>query len=159
MEVAVSKRMSVPRDRVWAAMSDFANAPGRVTGIVRIEMLTPGPVGQATRFKETRIMFKREATETMEVIEWNPPSHYTLQANSCGCLYTSKISIRPDGNGSIVEMSFDAAPQTFMAKVMGVLMGWMMKGTCRKMIAKDIDDIERHLTTGGAGAAAAAQPA
>jgi hypothetical protein len=151
MHAKISHRIAAPHDRVFAMMSDFANAPSRITGIARCEMLTTGPVGKGTRFRETRKMFGREQTETMEVVEWNPPSHYTLEANSCGCLYRFTISCEPDrgmggdSNATIVQASFEGKPLTFMAKLFSPL-GKLMSGMCRKALQKDLEDIERSLS-------------
>ena len=54
----------LPLDDAFAFVSDFANAPKRIKSILRVNVLTPGPVGVGTRFTETRVMFGREATET-----------------------------------------------------------------------------------------------
>jgi hypothetical protein len=78
----------------------------------------------------------------MSVAEWNPPSHYMLEATSCGCLYQFTVSCKPDGNGTIVQMSFQATPLTFMAKLFSPL-GKLMSVMCRKAIEKDLNDIER----------------
>jgi hypothetical protein len=144
MNGTATRRVSSSSDEVFALMSDFPNAPSRISGITRVEMLTEGRVGKGTRFRETRTMFGREQTETMEVVEWNPPSHYVLQANSCGCLYRFKVSCTPDGNGTMVQMTFQATPLTFMAKLFSPL-GKLMSGMCRKAMEKDLNDIERSL--------------
>src|SRR5688572_3894697 len=47
-------RSSASPDRVWALASDFANAPGRIKAITKVELLTPGPAGAGTRFREWR---------------------------------------------------------------------------------------------------------
>ena len=145
MQVKATRKLPGSCAEVFAVLSDFANAPHRIGAIKRCEVLTPGPVAQGTRFRETRIMFGKEATETMEVVEWNPPSHYTIECTSCGCLYRSTVSCKPDGDGTIVEMSFAAMPLSFMAKLLSPL-GKLMMGTCRKAFEKDLDDLQRSLS-------------
>ena len=63
----VKKHVNAPPELVFAKASDFANAPSFIGAIKKVEILTPGPIQAGTRFKETRVMFKREATEEMEV--------------------------------------------------------------------------------------------
>jgi hypothetical protein len=146
--LAVNRNIAAPREVVFRHLSDFRNAPARVSGIKRVEMLTDGPVGKGTRFKETRIMMGREATETMEVLEFNPPVGYVLGAESCGCRYRSEFRLTHSGSGTDVQMTFDATPLTFFAKVMSFLMRPMMK-SCMKLIAKDLDDIKSSIESGG----------
>lgn len=65
--IRMSTTIQAPPERAFAAFADFPHAARSVSGIERIEMLTDGPVGAGTRFRETRIMFGREATEEMKV--------------------------------------------------------------------------------------------
>jgi hypothetical protein len=153
--IATSAHFSAPPERVWSVLSDFEHAAGRIEAIRKIEILTPGPVGKGTRFRETRMMFKKEATEEMEITEWVPPRRYVLECESCGCHYRSAVSCTPEENGTRVEMSMEAKPLSFAAKILGALMGWMMAGACRKAFEKDLSDLKRHVE-GGATAPAAA---
>lgn len=140
----LTRSINAPREVVFAQISDFANAPKFCSGIKKIEMLTNGAVRVGTRFKETRIMFKREATETMEVVAFDPPKGYMLGAESCGCRYRTGFQLEPRGNGTEITMSFDAQPLSFFAKVMSFLMKPMEK-MCLKMCEKELDDIKTSI--------------
>lgn len=142
LRCVVSERVNASPDAVFAAASDFAAAPQRITGIKKLEMLTAGPVGVGTKFRETRVMCGKEATETMEVVDFQPGRSYTLQARSCGCEYRTTVSVLPVGSGSEITFDFTGTPQTFGAKVMGALMGWMVKGACVKAVRGDLGDIK-----------------
>jgi carbon monoxide dehydrogenase subunit G len=145
MRIEASANITADRARVFAAMTDFANAAERISGIARMEMLTDGPVGVGTRFRETRIMMKREATETMEVTDFRPLESYTLEAHSCGCHYTTKISVADAGPGQTqVTMSFSGVPKTFAAKLM-MPMGWLFRGMLKKCLLKDLTDVKTSL--------------
>ena len=61
----LSRHVETPVDRVFEVFSDIPRSHEMVDQIVRIEMLTDGPVGVGTRWRETRMMFKREATEEL----------------------------------------------------------------------------------------------
>ena len=129
-------------ERVFALATDFPNAPERVTGITAVEMLTDGPVGVGTRFKETRKMFGKEASETMEVTAFEPPLRYVLEARSHGSHYVSELRCEPEGEGTRFSMTFEATPLTFMAKVMSVLMRPMIKMMGKECL-RDLQDIGR----------------
>lgn len=128
-------------EKVFAVATDFANAASRIKGIKKLEVLTQGPVGLGTRFRETRVMFGKEASETMEVTAFDPPRSYTLSAASHGCSYLSTVSVAPEGAGSRLSMTFAGTPLTVGAKVMSALMGWMIVGSCRKAMQQDLADI------------------
>ena len=147
MQASVTKRFNAPLEIVWEVMSDIENAADRINAIVNLEVLTEGPIGQGTIFKETRIMFKKEATETMEITSWNPPNSYTTEADGCGCHYTSVITCEEDGDGTLVTMSFEAVATSTFGKVMSALTGWMMKSACAKCFAKDLEDLKTFVET------------
>jgi hypothetical protein len=138
----LKKHVNAPPPVVFARASDFANAPTFITAIKKVEILTPGPVQAGTRFRETRVMFKREASEVMEVTAFAPPTGYTLTAESCGCRYRTEFRFTPSSGGTDVAMTFEGTPLTFIAKVMGFLMKPMIK-MCAKETQKDLDDLAR----------------
>lgn len=140
--ISVRREIEAPVERVFGLASDFENAARTITAIQRIEMLTPGPVRIGTRFKETRRMFGREASEEMEVVAFEPPNRYVLLAKSHGCRYDSELTFTPSGSGTEVEMRFEATPLSFMAKVMSVVMSPMMRKALVECVKKDLDDLK-----------------
>jgi len=151
MRISVDTHIAAPVEMVFALCTDFKNAPGRIKGIKKIELLNDEPVGVGLRFRETRIMFGREASEEMEITSFEPNRSYTLGCNSCGCVYTSVLRFQPDNGGTKLTMDFDAKPVTFMAKLMTPL-GWLMQGTMRKCVQQDLDDIKAYAEEPPAGA-------
>lgn len=149
---AVKQHVNAQADAVFAAASDFANAASRITGITKMEMLTTGPVGVGTRFRETRVMFGKQATETMEVIDFKPGRSYTLGATSHGCTYRTTLTVRPVANGSEVELDFVGTPLSFSRKIMAALMGWMINKACTKAVRQDLADLKASVERESAGA-------
>lgn len=141
-EIATSTRIDAPTSRVYDLMTDLSGAPERIQGIKSLEVLTEGEFGVGTRFRETRVMFGKEATEEMEIVEVKPGESYTTTAESCGCLYRSTVSVTPEGQGSLLTMTFQGTPQSFMAKVMAAVMGPVMRKSMIKMVDKDLADIK-----------------
>lgn len=148
MMIAESTTVEAPRDRVFAVYSDIANAASRIPDIKRIEMLSTGPAGVGTRWRETRVMFGREASETMEITEFRPPEFYAVGADSCGIAYRTTFTFREAGPARTeVEMTFGAQPRTIMARIMGAVMGLMMKGVMRKCLASDLARLKQACET------------
>lgn len=58
-----------------------------------------------------------------------------------GARYRSEISLTPQGGGKLLRYTFTGTPETFGAKVMWGLMGWMMKDATKKALAQDLVDI------------------
>lgn len=149
--ILCAHRTSASPDRVWAVASDFANASGCIQAITRVEMLTPGPVGAGTRFREWR---GRQVAD-MEVTVWSPPRNYTLRGYAMGTEFTSEIRCLPDGAGTRLEMEIQVRPRTFGAKLMSPLIA-LMSRLMAKSCGKDLVDLGKAAERGAAAAAGAA---
>lgn len=145
--IEVSRQIAAPIEKVFGVASDFAGAPNVIKAIDKVEILTEGPVGRGTRFRETRIMFGRPASEEMEVTLFEPPRRYAVGCTSHGCRYHSEFRFEAKHGGTEVTMSFEAVPLTFFAKIMAFIMKPMIKSMA-KMCAQDLDDIKTALESG-----------
>src|SRR2546425_7526373 len=121
-------RIAAPVERVFEVFADLRNVPGRIKGIKRLEVLTDGPIGVGTKFRETREMFGKDATEEMEITEFDPPRTYSVGALSCGCQYTARYDFRADGEGTLVGLNLRGEAVSFVAKLLMPLMDWLMSG-------------------------------
>lgn len=140
--ITAEKQINSPSERVFAMASSFATMHERNPTIKRVEMLTDGPVGVGTKFKETRVMFGKEATETMEVTAFDPPRSYSVRANSCGCIYDSRFEVKPSAGGTLATLSFNATPVSFFAKLMSPL-AKLMSGMMRKCFDGDLEAVKK----------------
>ena len=140
--VTVEKIINAPRETVFAKASDFESAANMVSDIVEVEILTEGPIGKGTRFKETRIFWGKKATEIMEIVAFEPNSSYQLQANSHGARYLTTFNFVAEGEATKVSMFFEATPLSFFAKVMSIFSKAMMNSV-RKAVEKDLDDLKK----------------
>jgi uncharacterized protein YndB with AHSA1/START domain len=142
--IIVERRVEAPPERVFEVFTDLGRAAEVMRGVDRIEVLTPGPVGRGTRWRETRTMFGREAVEEMWIGEFEPPHRYVVDAESHGARYRTEFTFQPapDGLVTVVRMSFGAEPQTFVARVLGALMAGVMSGSIRKALGQDMDDLK-----------------
>ena len=145
--MSVSQDIAAPIETVFDRAADFPNAASTIEAITKMEMLTEGPIGVGTRFRETRVMFGREATEEMEIVEFDRPRGYRLHAESHGSRYLSGLSFEETAGGTRVTMHFEGTPLTLMAKIMSFMMKPMMK----KMVsicAKDLEDLKNAVENG-----------
>lgn len=139
-QITLEKQVRAPIQRVFAVATNLRDAPKNIPAITKMEVLTEGPVRLGTRFRETRKMFGREATEEMEITAFDPPRSMSVGCESHGCRYRSGFRFDQRDGGTHVEMTFAAEPLTFGAKVMSVLMRPMMKKLMAE-VAKDLDAI------------------
>ena len=90
-------------------------------------------------------MFGKEAVETMWITDYAENEYYQTRAESHGSIYKSRISIEHVGENTKLTMSFTAEAQTFFVKVFSKCMGFMIKGSMKKALIKDLNDIKTHL--------------
>lgn len=131
--ITLTQKIEAAPDRVFDVYTDLAAAADRLSGVLRIEILSDGEVGVGTRWKETRIMMGRECTEELVIGEFEPNRHYTVECFSCGSRIESRFDFEPDGDGTLMTFNMDSEAQSFFAKVMTVLMTPFMGKMTRSM--------------------------
>lgn len=140
--VTVETTIRAAPERVFAIATDLPNIAETVSGIESVEVLTEGPVGVGTRWRETRKMYGKTATEEMRVTGFEPPRSFVAEAESHGAHYTTEFRFEPEGLGTRLTLVFGARPLTLAAKVFSVV-GVLMAGTVRKALEQDMEDVKR----------------
>ncbi len=129
-------------DRAFEVFTDLRRAAERVRGIERLELLTEGEVGAGTRFRETRVMFKKEAVEEMEITAFEPPRSMRVEADSCGAHFRTVYRFTPQEQGTLVEMELESQAHSLFAKLMSPLSRFMVKPML-KCLNDDMDDLAK----------------
>ena len=143
MTITVSEEINAPRDRIWNVITDIDGWADTISGIVSIEVISrpeSGVVG--LKWREKRVLFGKEAVETMWISAAEPNRWYETTTESHGAIYSTRMSL-DESNGKIsLAMTFAAKPTTIAARLMS-LMSFMFNGTMRKMMQKDLTDVRR----------------
>lgn len=140
--LVVQQHVDASPERVWQVATDVGAWPDVISGIKTVERLDDAPdfvVG--TKWRETRVMFGREATEEMWVTAIDAGRSYTVEAESHGAHYTTVIRLTPSGDGTDLSWTFGAATTGFFASVMSKTIGKAFEGSTRKALAKDLKDM------------------
>lgn len=125
--VTVRQRCSAPADLLWDMATDLEHASSVIPDITRTEVLTDQPFGVGTRWRETRTMMGRAATEEMTITAVHPGRSYTAQAESSGMRYLTTWQIDPTEDGSQITMTFSGEPVTTLARLAGPVLGLMAR--------------------------------
>ncbi|MFT5290709.1 MAG: carbon monoxide dehydrogenase subunit G [Planctomycetota bacterium] len=137
--ITVSTNVAAPIEETFAVYTQIDKAAERIPGIDSIEMLSEGPFGNGTRWRETRVMFKMKAVEEMWVTGFDAPNGYSIEAESRGMHYTTLISFTPEGDGTKVSWEFAGTPLTRGTKIMSPVLNVLMTGTMRKCMLRDLE--------------------
>ena len=143
MTIKVNVLINADVEKVWGIISDIENSINVITAINKIEVLNKPAEGLVDlKWRETRTMFGKEATEVMWITEAVENHHYKTRAESHGSVYISELSVMKQNGGIELTMAFGAEPQTFGAKFMWATMGFMFKGSTKKALQQDLEDIK-----------------
>lgn len=144
MEQNVRISINAPRGRIWRIITDMDKWADVISGISKVETLEKpenGLVG--LKWRETRTMFGKEATEVMWITDVVENESYHTRAESHGAIYKTEMKVLESGDESVLSMTFHGTPQTLGARLMWALMGFMFKNSTKKALQQDLNDIKR----------------
>src|SRR5688572_20284670 len=96
MECVASVLIQAPREVVWNRITDIEHAAQTVRAIEKVEILEKPPSGLVgLKWKETRTMFGKTATETMWITDAVAPEYYKTRAESHGAIYLAAFELAP----------------------------------------------------------------
>ena len=137
----VSRTIHAPIGKVFDTVAHIENFSKAVPAIVRVEFVTEQKSGVGTRFRETRLMGKREATTELEVKEYVENERIRIVADQGGTIWDTVFTVTPAGEGAVeLEMVMDANAYRFLAKLFNPL----IKGMIRKFIEQDMDAVKAY---------------
>jgi len=149
MQITATDTVNAPIDRVFEVFSDVANCGDRISGITELEVLSDVQSGLGVKWRETRVMFGKEATEEMWMSGYDAPNSYQVEAESHGTHYLTTFTFKAiDDNTTEVSWIFEGKAISLMAKLMMPL-GALFKGATRKMMAADITDLKNYVEAQG----------
>lgn len=143
MRLDVSRSIAAPAERVWDVLVDLSGSPEIISAIDSVEILAgPDPLGVGTRWRETRTMMGKSATEEMWVTAVDPGRSYTVVADSRGAAYQSRFELTPTGADSCtLALCFEGQPQGAGGRVLAATVGRLFLPMERKALERDLADI------------------
>jgi hypothetical protein len=140
---------------IWAAMTDIEHAATILSGVKSIEMVdkpASGLIGM--KWRETRVLFGKEATAEKRITEAVANEYYKTQAEDGGFVFVTTMRIADagapgPGGGATLTGTHDSIPQTFGARLMSIPMALFFKGMIRKAALQDLNDIKSTVEAQG----------
>lgn len=140
-EVVCTLEIQANQETVFEVFSDLEKAPQRIQGIKSLEVLTPLPIGEGTAFRETRIMYGREATEEMTITQFEPPHRYCVEAHSHGTHFVTHYLFEESDQGTHITLRFKGIPKSLFAKLFSFMAIFMMRSV-KKCLEDDMKDLK-----------------
>ena len=143
MKISTDIGIRAPKEKVWQIITDIENSMNTISGIDKIEILhKPKETIVGLKWKETRTIFGKSATETMWITEAEENNYYKTRAESNGAVYQTVLKLSEIENATILTMEFSSEAVTFKGKIMALIFGVILKNSMKKLIEKDLIDIK-----------------
>jgi hypothetical protein len=143
--ITVSDRIAAPIEEVFAQFTDLEHGAARhVSGIKKIEMLTPGPVRLGTRWRETRDVMGVSDSADMEITSFERNRTYTITHHKAGLQIATTFWFEPLEAGTRVTVEFElergGVPPGLLAPL-----GWAIAGKVARVLSHDLADVKRTI--------------
>jgi carbon monoxide dehydrogenase subunit G len=140
--VTVSQQIAAPVDQVFKLFTDITHAPEHVSGIKKLELMTPGPVGLRTRWIETREVMGRLDTAEMEITAYERNRMHTITHHKAGVRIDTTFWFEPQEDGTKVSIEFELDSAGLPPGLLQPL-GWAIGGQIEKVLNRDLSDLKR----------------
>lgn len=141
--VHVHKEIHADPQAVWRVITDLDHAADVLSGVVSVERVEGDGYDVGVRWRETRRMFGKEATEEMWVSAVDEPRSTTVSSESAGTVYTTVFRCEPSDLGTVLTVEFTgvAGNAGLGHKLAWALFGRLGLKATRKVLEQDLADI------------------
>jgi uncharacterized protein YndB with AHSA1/START domain len=137
MRWVAERTINAAPDRVFATVADPAEF-SKATGGAGVEYLTAQRDGVGTKFRASRMNKNKLTAFDQEVTEYVPGERIRLVNVTHGTPWDSVFAVRADGDRSVLTLTMDAAPRSFVQRLMMPL----IRGMVQKALDKDMDAVK-----------------
>lgn len=146
--ITVTNQVAAPVEDVFRLFTDFDHGPDHVSGIKRIEMLTPGAVHLGTRWRETReVMGRHLDSAEMEITAFERNRMYTITHHKAGVRIDTTFWFEAAGGNTNVKVEFDLDAGG-MPPGLTAPLGWAIGRKVEQVLDHDLADLKRSVETG-----------
>jgi hypothetical protein len=145
--VAVTRLITSPVAEVWRVFTDLPSRRRWLSTVTRVELLTPGPFGAGTVWRETRMMADHAAiTEEFRVRECVIPERFVVASPGIGADYRMTYTFVPviEGRhrgGTMVTVIQDGNPTAPAGRLLALVFGGLAARTLEGTLRRDLDDL------------------
>lgn len=145
MKASVGIEIRASKEDIWTFIVDHRKWVENIKAIIAVEVIDQSTTFLGFKWKETRVMFGKEADETMWVTDVSENNFYKTRAESHGSIYITTVTIEEKDGYCILTQEFDGQPQKMIGKIMMGIMGGMMRKSTEKALYDDLLDIKNFI--------------
>jgi len=145
--VAVTRLVEAPVVTVWRVFTDLPSRCTWLSTVTAVQMLTHGPFGAGTVWRETRTMADgAEITEEFQVRECAVPDRFVVTSPGIGADYRMTYTFMPiiEGRhrgGTMVTVVQDGSPTAPAGRFLALVFGGLAARTVEGALRRDLDDL------------------
>lgn len=131
MRVTHTRLVQAPIERVFAAVCDLRPTSRTSPTLSAFEVLTPGPVGVGTRYRETHRLKGTDVALDFEVVAFEPGRRFATTLVTSGVRYGNDVVCSAEGDATRVVAVDETTPVTLGGRVVFVLAWWFNRKGAR----------------------------
>ena len=145
--VAVSRLVEAPVAAVWGVFTDLQRRREWLSAVTAVDVLTTGPFGAGTQWRETRRMADGgEITEEFRVRECVVPERFVVTSPGIGADYRMTYQFVPvvagrHRGGTMVTVVQDGSATEPAGRILALIFGGLAAGTAAGALRRDLDDL------------------
>jgi hypothetical protein len=143
MKISVEAKTRAPVITAFDVCTDIRAWPQFMSKIMQVEFVAGNSFTAGARFRETRHMHGRKATEEMTIASVTPPTQFVLTAAGHGARYRATTDIEDIHEGTLIRLTFEGTPTTLLAKLLTPMM-LMFRGALRRQLQADLADLVKE---------------
>jgi uncharacterized protein YndB with AHSA1/START domain len=131
-QIKVNKIIAAAPEQVFRAVSDPESYAEAIEGVASVELLSELKSGVGARFRQNRLINKKELATEIEVTEFVENSRVRFRSNSSGCQWDTEFAVSTSAWPSELTITMDASayklePTPINLHVMGLVGGAVEK--------------------------------
>jgi uncharacterized membrane protein len=156
--VEVTKLIPAPVAEVWRVFTELPGRCGWLSTVQRVELLTDGPFGTGTQWRETRTMPDgTEVTEEFRVERSVPGRCFAVASPGIGADYRMTYRFETVDHGrhageTEVTVVQEGTPTVARGRLLALVFGGLAARTVEGALRRDLDDLASAATAGPAAA-------
>lgn len=145
--VEVERTVKAPVDRVWAVFTNLSARARLMTTVDGVEVVTSGPFGTGTVWRETRTAPDgEELTEEFRVTACVPGRGFTVSSPGIGADYQFHYEFNPieegrHSGGTEVSVVLEGTPSGAGGRLLALVFGALAARTVEGALRRDLDDL------------------
>lgn len=144
MNLSASIAIPRPREEVFAFISDVANMPKWVTGVVSAKLDTAEMEVGSTFTLQYRPNWRADSV-VLQVVDFESPAHLATRSSKGPFHFEGRVTLSEVDGATTVTNTIEAGPDSLSTKLATVLLGPLLLRSMRKRLLKELTALEQAI--------------